>query len=257
MLPALRRVGPTHDGRHRPSGQSGRSGRRRRQHRRRAGSRRGRRGPGRGGRPHGRTAARRGSRGAGWGHPRRRRRGRDGEPMSIEDQPTQRLRRPAEPPMPAPLNPTRPQNAAAASTPDDGTDVLSLDNLFERQNVATAPQATTPAASTTPAPTTPVASTPPAGPAEPPGAPPERRLAERRVTDRRVGDRRVGVVPVAAGRGTAHREPGLGQRLRHDSGTAVRGSATRTRDWFTAGDNALIVVTALVALALILVIGLV
>lgn len=186
--------------------------------------------------------------------------------MSIEDQPTQQLRRPAEPPMPAPLNPTRPQNAAAASTPDDGTDVLSLDNLFERQNVATAPQATTTPASTTPAsttpaptspaPTTPVASTPPAAPAVPPATPPERRLAERRVADRRAGDR-VGVVPVAASKAATHREPGLGHRLRHDSGTAVRGGATRTRDWFTAGDNALIVVTALVALALILVIGLV
>ena len=158
--------------------------------------------------------------------------------------------------MPAPLNPTRPQNAAAASTPDDGTEVLSLDNLFERQNVATAPQATTAPASTTPAPTSPVASTPPAAPAVPPATPPERRLAERRVADRRAGDR-VGVVPVAASKATTHREPGLGHRLRHDSGTAVRGGATRTRDWFTAGDNALIVVTALVALALILVIGLV
>lgn len=178
--------------------------------------------------------------------------------MSIEDQPTQQLRRPAEPPMPAPLNPTRPQNAAAPSTPDDGTDVLSLDNLFERQNVATAPQATTTPASSTPAPTTPVASTPPAAPAEPSAATPaERRVTERRVADRRVGDRRVGVVPVAAAKATVHREPGLGHRLRHDSGTAVRGGATRTRDWFTAGDNALIVVTALVALALILVIGLV
>src|SRR3954449_742789 len=47
-----------------------------------------------GGPPPGGTAAGGGSGGAGGGPPGRRRGGGDGEPMSLEDQPTQQLRRP-------------------------------------------------------------------------------------------------------------------------------------------------------------------
>jgi hypothetical protein len=171
--------------------------------------------------------------------------------MSIENQPTQRLRRPSEPPMPAPLDPTRPQEAVPAGTPDDGsTDVLSLDNLFERQTAAAAPEVTT-----TPA-ATPATSVQPAGPVEPsPPASVERRVAERRVADRRVGNRRADATPAAAA--PVSRQSAPAHRLRHDTNTALRSGVTRTGRWFTTGDNALIVVTALVALALVLVIGLV
>src|SRR3954451_11087398 len=171
--------------------------------------------------------------------------------MSIEDQPTQQLRRPSDAPTPEPLNPTRPQPAARAENPDDDTtDVISLDNLFERQATATAPQLRpTPASA-------PVASTQPVGPAEP--SPPEaveRRSGERRLADRRVAERRAGAVPAAPV--PASPRPAPNHRLRSDTTSAVHKGVTRTGHWFTTGDNALIVVTALVALALILVIGLV
>src|SRR3954451_1899561 len=99
--------------------------------------------------------------------------------MSIENQPTQRIRR-----------------------PDDGsTDVLSLDNLFEGPPAAEVTATPTqPVASTPPvepaapaAPAEPVASTPPVEPAEQPSPTP----VERRMADRRVGDRRAGTLPAA------------------------------------------------------------
>jgi hypothetical protein len=145
--------------------------------------------------------------------------------MSIENQPTQRIHR-----------------------PDDGsTDVLSLDNLFEGPPTAEV--------TTTPTPT-PVASTQPVGPAEPlPPTPVERRMADRRMADRRVGDRRADALPAAPP--PAPRQPGAAHRLQRDATVALRGVATRTGHWFTTGDNALIVATALVALAMILVVALV
>src|SRR4051794_506453 len=124
--------------------------------------------------------------------------------MSIEDQPTQQLRRPSDPPTPEPSNSTRVQPAARAESPDDDTtDVISLDNLFERQTTATAPQVMA-----TPA-TTPVASTEPVGPAEPsPPAVVERRAGERRLADRRVADRRAGAAPAAAVPAASRTAPG-------------------------------------------------
>jgi hypothetical protein len=147
--------------------------------------------------------------------------------MSIEDQPTQQLRRTSEP------------------ASDGSTDVLSLDNLFERQTAAAAPgKPTVPAAE-------PEAATQPIAPAEPPPAPVERRVGERRAADRRVG-----VIPVTASAPTKP-QAAIGQRLRGDTATAVRGGTTRARDWFITGDNALIIATALVAAMLILVVALV
>jgi hypothetical protein len=173
--------------------------------------------------------------------------------MSLEDQPTQQLRRPTDPPMPAGLNPTRPQPTAPVETADDGgTDVLSLDNLFEGQTAA--PKATTsptpPAAATTqlPVPAEPL-------PAEP--LPAERRVPERRVAERRVTDRRVAVVPVTTSAAPEGRQQDLGQRLRGDSTAAMRGGMTQLRDWFTTGDHLLIVATILVALMLVLVVALI
>src|SRR3954470_7941068 len=113
--------------------------------------------------------------------------------MSIEDQPTQQLRRPSDAPTPEPLNPTRPQPAARAENPDDDTtDVISLDNLFERQATATAPQLR-PTPASPPAPWR-----RPVGPAAPP--PPGaagRPSAEPRLPDRRVAERRAGAAPAA------------------------------------------------------------
>src|SRR3954469_19685653 len=109
--------------------------------------------------------------------------------MSLEDQPTQQLRRPTDPPMPAGLNPPRPQPTAPAETADDGgTDVLSLDNLFEGQTAAAAPMAAT-SPTPPPPPTRQLAAPAEPLPAEP--LPPTHRAPERRVADRRVSDRRV------------------------------------------------------------------
>ena len=149
--------------------------------------------------------------------------------MSIENQPTQRLRRPSEPPMPGSLDPTRPQPTVGPAN-DGSTDMLSLDTIFEE------PQAATPTPAPQPLPPVP---------------------AERRVAERRVADRRVGVVPVATAASSAGRESNHSHRLRHDSSAALRGGVAATGHWLTSGDNPLIVVTALVALALVLVIGLV
>jgi hypothetical protein len=157
--------------------------------------------------------------------------------MSIENQPTQRIRR-----------------------PDDGsTDVLSLDNLFEgppAAEVTTTPTAP-PVASAQPiASTQPVDPTQTVDPAEPlPPTPVERRMANRRMADRRLGDRRADALPAAPP--PAPRQPGAAHRLQRDATVALRGGAARTGHWFTTGDNALIVATALVALALILVVGLI
>ena len=154
--------------------------------------------------------------------------------MSIENQPTQRLRRPSEPPMPGSLDPTRPQPTVEPAS-DGSTDMLSLDNLFEEPQAAATPQAA-------PAPQ----------PQPLPPVPAERRVAERRVTDRRVG-----VVPVATAAAPAARQKDHSHRLRHDSSAALRGGVAAAGHWVTSGDNPLIVVTALVALALVLVVGLV
>jgi hypothetical protein len=67
----------------------------------------------------------------GGGGERRRRRARDGDTMSIEDQPTQEIRRTAPPaPMPGSLNPV--DDRSTADAPESGsTEVLSLDDLFD------------------------------------------------------------------------------------------------------------------------------
>ena len=158
--------------------------------------------------------------------------------MSIEDQPTQQIRRPQSvAPVPAPLDPTEAQPAAApVDEPTAGTtDVLSLDDIFEAPPAAPRPEAAVPPAPT-PAPT-PASARPPAPTPSPAPA----------------TARRIGPVPATP----ARREPGLVDRLRRDGAAAWQGGLTRSRDWLSTGDNAVIVATAFVALLLLLVVALV
>ena len=150
--------------------------------------------------------------------------------MSIEDQPTQQIRRPQAPTqMPGPLTPAY-QPPVEQSTADSGsTEVLSLDELLD--GPAT-PAPSTPVAAT-PVATTPVAPTPTYSRPEP-AAP------------------RIGAVPVASGEPTT----GGNSRLRGDAAAAWRGGLDRSRTWLTSGDNAVIVGTALIALLLLLAVAL-
>ena len=173
--------------------------------------------------------------------------------MSIEDQPTQQIRRPQPvAPMPAPLNPTDTHSAApTVSDPNDGTTgVLSLDDIFDESPATPGPEAAVaatpapaPAAAATPAPTTPVESAQPVAPPAPVTAP----------APAPAGQRRIGAVPATP----ARRQPALLDRMRGDGAAAWQGGLTRTRDWLSAGDNAVIVATAFVALLLLLVVALV
>jgi hypothetical protein len=163
--------------------------------------------------------------------------------MSIEDQPTEQIpREPATTPMSSPLDigqHRRSDDAAISGAEADPTDVLRLDDMFEdpeRRAVPAPAPAREPAYAAT-------------------GAPPaDRRVAERRIADRRVADRRIGAVPVAAAKPPAG--PSAVTRLRRDAGSAARGGARHTRDWFLHGDNTLILVSTLVAIALLLVVAL-
>ena len=177
--------------------------------------------------------------------------------MSIEDQPTQQIQRPGAPaPMPGPLNPAAPPPAPAPEEmADNGSnEVLSLDDLLDgpatpalASPVAAAPAAPAATAATASVETPPVAATPitttPAVPPAPPPAPATAPAAPR-----------IGAVPVRSGQTST---PGTGGRLRGDAVAAWRGGLDRSRTWITAGDNAVIAATVLVALMLLLVVALV
>ena len=154
--------------------------------------------------------------------------------MSIEDQPTQQIRRPQPvAPMPGPLTPadSQPATPPVAEPTEGATDVLPLDDIFDAPAAPPRPEAAVPPA---PAPT--------AAPTQPPAQAPAPAPA-----------RRIGAVPATP----ARREPGLVDRLRGDGAAAWQGGLTRSRDWLSTGDNAVIVATALVALLLLLVVALV
>jgi hypothetical protein len=142
--------------------------------------------------------------------------------MSIEDQPTQQIRRvPPAAPMPGRMNPPGPPPAAPPPVehPNDGsTDVLSIDDLLD-------------APSTTGSPDT--MATPPAPP--PPSTPP-----------------RIGAVPATSNA----RGRGLTDRLRGDGVAGWQDGLTRSRAWLATGDNTVIVATAFVALLLLLAVAL-
>ena len=175
--------------------------------------------------------------------------------MSIEDQPTQQIRRPQPAaPMPGPLSPTEAQPAAPpVSDPNDGTTgVLSLDDIFEAPAATAGPEAAvaaTPAPATAPEPEPAPEPAPPVASAQPVAAP----APVTSPAAPAAGQRRIGAVPAAP----ARRQPGRVDRLRGDGAAAWQGGLTRSRDWLSAGDNAVIVATALVALLLLLVVALV
>jgi hypothetical protein len=145
--------------------------------------------------------------------------------MSIEDQPTQQIRRPQAPtPMPGPLNPAYQPPVEQSSADSGSTEVLSLDDLLD------GPSAPAPAPST-PVPPAPVASAPVSR--VEPAAP------------------RIGAVPVRSGQPTH-----TSSRLRGDAAVAWRGGLDRSRAWLTSGDNAVIVGTAMIAVLLLLAVAL-
>jgi len=150
--------------------------------------------------------------------------------MSIEDQPTEQIRRPGAPtPMPGSLNPAYQPTPPVPDAENGSTEVLSLDDLLAGPAAAAPPPvATAPVAAAAVA-STPVAASPPAAP-------------------------RIGAVPVRSGQSST---PPTSSRLRGDAAAAWRGGLDRSRAWITAGDNAVIAATALVALLLLLVVALV
>jgi hypothetical protein len=133
-----------------------------------------------------------------------------GDP-ELDDAPTQQL--PVAAPLPGPLNPAQPQGG-------DGTQVLSVADIFAADDSAVG----------TAAPAAPVA--PAVAPALPRAAAPPR--------DRTPAPPRT--QPVR-------------HRVQRDAATAATLASRRTRDWITAGDNGVVLATILVALLLILAIG--
>jgi hypothetical protein len=169
--------------------------------------------------------------------------------MSLEDQPTEQIRRvqPAAP-MPEPMNPAGPPPATSppGENPNDGTTgVLSIDDLFEAPSTTASPAATT----TPPAPQVTTTAPPSAGP--PPAGSTPVGPAPATPAAPVDGRPRIGAVPAApTGRGR-----GVTDRLR-GCGVAGWPGLTRSRDWLTTGDNAVIVSTACVVLLLLLAVAL-
>ncbi|HET7312649.1 MAG TPA: hypothetical protein VFJ17_15130 [Mycobacteriales bacterium] len=155
--------------------------------------------------------------------------------MSIEDQPTQQIHRPTTPPapLPGPLSPANPQPATPTDeTFDSGsTEVLSLEEIFDRQTTTQAPQRPVeqpPTARVTAAPVAPAPVTAP------------------------VAAPRIGAVPVRSAQSTGESR----NRVLGDAAQAWRGGLDRSRTWLTSGDNAVIAATVLIAVLLLLAIGL-
>ncbi len=164
---------------------------------------------------------------------------------------------------------------------DDGseTEVLHLDDMFDGQPPArtdtgpdlevttTAPtepvetvtpvthvdlvaaEQSPPPAAAAPAPVTPVPAAPTAASPTAPPPPPPAPAAP--------AEQRIGAVPVAPPAQKTPKGPSLADRIRTDAGAAWRGGVSRSHTWLTTGDNAVIVATAIVLLALMLVVALV
>jgi len=164
--------------------------------------------------------------------------------MSFEE-PTQRLTVP--PGQSAPAQTTAAQTTAALprpldlagptppSSPDpaDKTDELSLDEIFAAPAEAQTPEplATEEAPTWTAMPVIPVRSEPTPAPA---GASSEAETAETAQTH----PKRTG--------------PSTSERLRTDAAAALNGTLRRSRAWLTHNDNGLMLMTAIVAIVLIL-----
>jgi hypothetical protein len=147
------------------------------------------------------------------------------------DTETQRLRRPATPAWPGPLDQTRSPQPAPVQTPE--TEVLSIHDLMETAPV-TSDATVVQAAPATPIPVAPTPTpTPVAAPA---------------VTPRAAAS---GSTPRPTRRPTVD----VGQRLRSDGAAALSGARRSTEDWLRAGDHALAVATALVTLVLLVVVA--
>lgn len=143
------------------------------------------------------------------------------------DEPTQQLRRPdVSPPMPGPLDQTRPRPEGGPND-DESTGVLPLDELLGPPETA---EADTESAS-------PDVASPPAAAQAPAARAP------------------MPVVPVRSSQPNAPtRQPATG-RLKADAATVLRGGGDHVLAWLRRDDNALTVVTALVAILLLSVIA--
>jgi hypothetical protein len=190
---------------------------------------------------------------------------------SGDEPPTQQLRRTPPPvPMPEPLNPASPRRPGS-----QGTEVLSLDELMDR---ASAPAAEEPApvlevtetivAVTAVSPPRVAPITPSAAPLAPTSAdeavgwPPEdtaRSTAPRPAPAARPtmpvvpvrSDPASPVRPVVRNQQGLRNGPGVRSQLRVDASAALAGAGRRTQEWLTAGDHALVVATALIAILLL------
>jgi hypothetical protein len=145
------------------------------------------------------------------------------------DEPTQQIRRPDPPlPMPGPLDQTRPRPQVSPPAPEE-TGVLPLDELLGPPEAAEATVA--PAGESV------------VGPARmPPSSSPVRAP--------------MTVVPVRSDAVPSERPgPGTLDRIRADASTVLRAGSTRSGEWLRRGDNAVIVLTVLVAALLLSVVA--
>jgi hypothetical protein len=137
------------------------------------------------------------------------------------DEPTQRIRRPDPPlPMPGPLDQTRPRPQAPALPEPEQTGVLPLDELLGPAEGAEAAVRI---------------------PAEPLTTPARAPMPVVTVRSEPVAEARPRVATM--------------DRLRADASTVLRAGSARSSEWLRRGDNAVIVLTALVAVLLLAVVA--
>jgi hypothetical protein len=176
--------------------------------------------------------------------------------MSFED-PTRRFGGAADTTtaLPGPLNlangtgssSSEPPGERPAEPPAETTDVLSLDEIFGGQ-----PQPATPAAQPPPATAEPTAAQPPPPTAEPPSAadaPTWTAMPVVPVRSEPVTPARPQPEPPPQQR--QRQRSAVAGRVRTDAAAAWSGGMRRSKDWFRRGDNTLIVLTAVVAIILI------
>jgi hypothetical protein len=176
--------------------------------------------------------------------------------MSYEDQ-TQRLRvAPATPDLDTPTETTTPEDTTPADTtttlpgPLDlagptppppaatsDTGVLSLDDMFEPPTQASAPSSNEPPA------------------ARPDAAAEAPTWTAMPVVSVRSEPTSPPAAPHAPPTAQSRRHSELGQRVRSDAAAAWTGARTRTQDWLGRDDHALMIMTALVAIVLIIVVA--
>ena len=178
----------------------------------------------------------------------------------MTEDPTQRIIRPGGRPGYTGDEPTTalpgPLNLAGASEPagdTSSTDVLSLDELFDTEPAPTTADAAPAPAAAPPAPPTAAqnAETWTAMPVVPVRSEPMTTSYAAPAPQPATSRAPASPAPVSRVR-DSHSAPGTGSRLRSDAAAAWDDTVRRTRDWLGRDDNALMLLTALVAVCLIL-----